>query len=93
MERNRLFLAVKNFPLPELLLVPFYSIARYFWHCGYAFAGSRKGRRVPAEKAIPPDISGVSLRGHLELLARFPDFVAATPQDETTASPRDNFAV
>jgi len=35
-ERNRLFLAVKNLPMPELLLAPFYSAARYFWHVLFA---------------------------------------------------------
>ena len=31
-ERNRLFTAIKNLPLPMLLLAPFASIGRYFWH-------------------------------------------------------------
>jgi len=31
-ERNRLYTAVKNLPLAMLLLAPFASIARYFWH-------------------------------------------------------------
>ncbi len=31
-ERNRLFLAVKNFPALVLAAAPFYTIARYFWH-------------------------------------------------------------
>lgn len=31
-ERNRLFLAIKNFPGPMLILAPCISVARYFWH-------------------------------------------------------------
>ncbi len=31
-ERNRLFLAIKNFPGRMLATAPFISIARYFWH-------------------------------------------------------------
>ncbi|MDQ6666153.1 MAG: glycosyltransferase [Acidobacteriota bacterium] len=31
-ERNRLFLAIKNFPGTMLATAPFISIARYFWH-------------------------------------------------------------
>ncbi|MGH9629769.1 MAG: glycosyltransferase family 2 protein [Bryobacteraceae bacterium] len=31
-ERNRLFLVVKNFPLRQALAVPLVSITRYFWH-------------------------------------------------------------
>ncbi|HME07793.1 MAG TPA: glycosyltransferase [Bryobacteraceae bacterium] len=38
-ERNRLFVVVKNFPLSVLWLTPFYSLARYFWHGWYALRG------------------------------------------------------
>jgi GT2 family glycosyltransferase len=31
-ERNRLMVAIKNFPAPMLALVPFVSLARYWWH-------------------------------------------------------------
>lgn len=31
-ERNRLFLLVKNFPVPNLIVAPIISIARYAWH-------------------------------------------------------------
>lgn len=31
-ERNRLFVAIKNFPPGMLARVPFLSVARYFWH-------------------------------------------------------------
>src|SRR5260370_4683649 len=41
-ERNRLFLAVKNFPIPDLLLAPFYSAIRYFWHFVFAMQGRGK---------------------------------------------------
>ncbi len=37
-ERNRLLLAIKNFPLPLLLLNPYWSIRRYVWH---AYAASK----------------------------------------------------
>jgi GT2 family glycosyltransferase len=30
-ERNRLWVAIKNFPLPRLLMVPFVSLFRYAW--------------------------------------------------------------
>ena len=38
-ERNRLFVAVKNFPLPVLCVTPLYELARYFWHVWYALRG------------------------------------------------------
>jgi GT2 family glycosyltransferase len=41
-ERNRLMLAVKNLPFRMLLVAPFYSLARYFWHALYAIGGRGK---------------------------------------------------
>jgi len=41
-ERNRLFLAIKNFPLARLALVPFASVARYFWHLVFLMSGQGK---------------------------------------------------
>lgn len=41
-ERNRLFVVVKNFPLPDLLLSPLFSAARYFWHLAYLLRGRGK---------------------------------------------------
>jgi GT2 family glycosyltransferase len=38
-ERNRLFVLVKNFPFGLLLLAPFYSLARYFWHVWWLWRG------------------------------------------------------
>ena len=40
-ERNRLLLAIKNFPLGLLLANPYWALRRYLWH-GYA-ASKRKG--------------------------------------------------
>lgn len=41
-ERNRLFVAFKNFPARELVMAPFVSLARYFWHAVYLIAGRGK---------------------------------------------------
>jgi GT2 family glycosyltransferase len=38
-ERNRLFLLVKNFPLRNLIVAPLISIARYGWHIAGMFRG------------------------------------------------------
>src|SRR5437016_2278465 len=38
-ERNRLFLLLKNFPEALLWRAPFYSLARYFWHVFFAWKG------------------------------------------------------
>ncbi len=44
-ERNRLFLAIKNFPIGMLVRAPFVSVARYFWH----FVSMSRGRGHAAE--------------------------------------------
>ena len=38
-ERNRLFVLVKNYPFALLLLAPFYALARYFWHVWWLWQG------------------------------------------------------
>ncbi len=71
-ERNRLFLIFKNFPFMDLLLVPFYAIARYFWHFVLCAARTRQGRRVPATKAAASVSSclGASFAAHLAIAGR-----------------------
>jgi len=44
-ERNRLFVAVKDLPVPMLLTMPFVAGLRYFWHLIYA----ARGRGAAAE--------------------------------------------
>ena len=44
-ERNRLFLVVKNFPAADLLRTPFAALSRYWWHV----ASMRQGRGAAAE--------------------------------------------
>jgi GT2 family glycosyltransferase len=48
-ERNRLMLAVKNLPFRMLLVAPFYSLARYFWHTLYAIGGRGKAAEFRSE--------------------------------------------
>ncbi|MBZ5611052.1 MAG: glycosyltransferase family 2 protein [Acidobacteriia bacterium] len=71
-ERNRLFLVVKNFPMPDLLLAPFYSLARYFWHAVLAMQG--RGKAAEFQRAGNPGsrLALYVLRANLELVRRFP---------------------
>jgi GT2 family glycosyltransferase len=71
-ERNRLFLIFKNFPLAVLLLVPFYAMSRYFWHFAYALRGRGKAAEFQREGGSLARLPWYVIRGHLELLARFP---------------------
>ncbi|MBI1896137.1 MAG: glycosyltransferase family 2 protein [Acidobacteria bacterium] len=38
-ERNRLYVVVRNFPAGALAAVPFAALARYFWHLVYRLRG------------------------------------------------------
>ncbi|HLK17363.1 MAG TPA: glycosyltransferase family 2 protein [Bryobacteraceae bacterium] len=71
-ERNRLFLAVKNLPLPDLLLAPFFSVARYFWHLVYALEGRGKAADFQQSGGSALQLPWIVLRAHLALLAHLP---------------------
>jgi GT2 family glycosyltransferase len=72
-ERNRLFVIFKNFPVLALLLVPFYAVSRYFWHFIYALRGRGKAAEFQREGGSFLRLPWYVLRGHIELLARFPE--------------------
>lgn len=65
-ERNRLFLVVRNFPASMLWRAPFYSLVRYFWHAVYG----RKGQGATGEylRSNAPALPLVVARAHLDLL-------------------------
>ncbi len=48
-ERNRLYVAIKNFPSGMLLKVPFVSLKRYFWHLLFLFRGQGKAAEFASE--------------------------------------------
>jgi GT2 family glycosyltransferase len=71
-ERNRLFVIFKNFPLFDLPLVPFYAMSRYFWHFVYALRGRGKAAEFQREGGGLIRLPWYVIRGHIDLLARFP---------------------
>ena len=71
-ERNRLFLAVKNLPARDLLLAPFYSIARYFWHIAYALKGRGKAAEFHQAGNSGAQLPLYVLRAYAALLTRLP---------------------
>ena len=71
-ERNRLFVIFKNFPLLDLLQVPFYAMSRYFLHFAYALRGRGKAAQFQRQGGNLARLPWYVIRGHLELLARFP---------------------
>ncbi len=48
-ERNRIFVAVKNFPFATMTLAPFVSVARYWWHLVSIFRGSGSAAQFHTE--------------------------------------------
>jgi GT2 family glycosyltransferase len=72
-ERNRLFLIVKDFPVGLLLRAPFHSLVRYFWHAWYASKGRGTAAAFQTDGNSLKHLVVYVLRAHLELLRRWPD--------------------
>jgi GT2 family glycosyltransferase len=66
-ERNRLFVAAKNFPAGMLAAAPFVSLARYFWHAWYLLAGRGSAARFRAEGHGGLRMVWYIVRAHAEL--------------------------
>lgn len=71
-ERNRLYVLVKNFPAGELLRAPWISAARYFWHIWYILGGRGAAARFRAEGHAGPMMLWYVARAHLALLRALP---------------------
>jgi len=71
-ERNRLFVLAKNFPARMLLVAPFATMARYFWHACYLLQGRGSAARFRAEGHAGPKMLWYVLRAHLALLGNIP---------------------
>jgi len=71
-ERNRLFVLVKNFPMAMLLAAPFFTLARYLWHAWYLLQGRGSAARFRAEGHAGPKMIWYVLRAHAALLTHMP---------------------
>jgi GT2 family glycosyltransferase len=71
-ERNRLFVLVKNFPAGMLLAAPFASLTRYLWHAWYLLEGRGSAARFRAEGNAGPKMVWYVLRAHAALLGHLP---------------------
>jgi len=68
-ERNRLFVLVKNFPGSMLALAPLVSIARYFWHLRFLLQGRGSAARFRAEGNAGPRMLWILVKAHAALVA------------------------
>ncbi len=66
-ERNRLYVAVKNFPAAMLLRLPFVSLARYVWHVFYALRGRGSAAHFLSDGGGAGDLPRIVVRAHVEL--------------------------
>jgi GT2 family glycosyltransferase len=66
-ERNRLFVLVKNFPGRMLLAAPFVALTRYWWHAWYLLKGEGSAARFRAEGNAGPKMLWYVMRAHLAL--------------------------
>ncbi|MDQ6677178.1 MAG: glycosyltransferase family 2 protein [Acidobacteriota bacterium] len=74
-ERNRLFVAVKNLPLPMLLASPFVTAARYGWHLYFLLHGTGAAARFAMESGAGWRLAWFVLKAHLALLANLPQLL------------------
>jgi len=68
-ERNRVFLVLKNFPAGMFLAVPFYAIQRYFWHTAFLLQGRGTASEFQGEGNHPLALVWYVVKAHLAALA------------------------
>ncbi len=67
-ERNRLFVLAKNFPVRMLLRAPFATFARYCWHAWFLVKGTGSAARFRAEGNAGLKMLWYIVRAHAALL-------------------------
>lgn len=67
-ERNRIFVAMKNFPFRMLCLLPICGFRRYLEHLRAALAGSGKAAQFRAETGGIAAMIAIAIRAHVALL-------------------------
>jgi GT2 family glycosyltransferase len=70
-ERNRLWLAVKNLPLPLLIVSPGFTVLRYVWQAFGALAGQGASGRFTADHSRGA-LLGILGRAYLQAIAELP---------------------
>jgi GT2 family glycosyltransferase len=67
-ERNRIFVAMKNFPLRMLCVLPICGTMRYLEHARAAFRGSGKAAQFRTESGGIASMAWITIRAHFDLL-------------------------
>lgn len=75
-ERNRLRMVVKNFPVKLLWRVPFLELARYFWHIVYMLVGRGTAAAFAREGGPGLLLPWYVVKAHLGLLPELPHLLS-----------------
>jgi GT2 family glycosyltransferase len=67
-ERNRIFVAMKNFPLRMLCVIPWRGTLRYVAHLRAAVSGAGKAAQFRSQGGGIPGMLSITLRAHVALL-------------------------
>jgi GT2 family glycosyltransferase len=86
-ERNRLYLAFKNFPWSVLALAPFYALTRYFWHAALAVQGRGTAAKF-VEGHSAWQLLALVLRAHWATLGNLPTLLRARKSMQKRITPR-----
>jgi GT2 family glycosyltransferase len=81
-ERNRLWVLMKNFPLRLLWRAPFVSAARYLWHLALMLRGRGRAAEFGGSGAV---LAWFVLRAHLSTVVRLPQLVRQRRASRRTA--------
>lgn len=84
-ERNRLRLIVKNFPLLELLITPFAALLRYYWHIHDLAVGSGKASQFRQGGNSPLFLIWLVVKAHLAIFPALPNLIKKRAQVRRSA--------
>jgi GT2 family glycosyltransferase len=74
-ERNRLYVVIKNFPCRALAAAPWAALARYFWHAAGMWSGRGAAARFRQEGQGGWKLPYYVLRAHLALIPALPRLI------------------
>lgn len=83
-ERNRLFVAIKNFPLGMLPAVPLFTLIRYFWHLVFLAQGRGKAAELAREER-GTNLALVAFKAWFAAAAAVPDLLRERRRIMTSA--------
>ncbi len=70
-ERNRLWVAVKNFPASMLWALPWQTATRYFWHLVYMLQNRGAAAQFRSESGGGLELAGMVFRAHWLVITHF----------------------